>query len=119
MRDAMRLPGRMRANSTPRPALDASSEAPPTDTITRTVKVSHAEKNRNRRRSTKMRYRYLLVSLAGLLVGCQHCPLQCLKSGTPDINDPGAGAAITSGEIARPAPLPLGQPTPQAMSVTP
>lgn len=66
-----------------------------------------------------MRYRYLLVSLAGLLVGCQHCPLQCLKSGTPDINDPGARTAITSSEIARPAPLTLEQPTPQAMPATP
>jgi hypothetical protein len=67
-----------------------------------------------------MRYRYLVVSLVGVLVGCQHCPLQCLKSGAPDINDPAARTQVETGQIARPAPLPLEQPTPQtAMPATP
>jgi hypothetical protein len=67
-----------------------------------------------------MRYRYLVVSLVGLLAGCQHCPLQCFKPGTPDINDPGARTQLGTGEIARPAPLRLEQPTPQmAMPATP
>ncbi len=67
---------------------DASSVGPPTDTIMTIGKVSRAEQNRDIRRSPKMRYRYLLVSLVGLLAGCQNCPLQCLKSRTADINDP-------------------------------
>jgi hypothetical protein len=67
-----------------------------------------------------MRYRYLVVALVGLLVGCQHCPLQCFKSGTPDINDPGARTQLGTGGIARSAPLPLEQATPQAVTpVTP
>ena len=37
-----------------------------------------------------MRYRFLIVSLVGLLAGCQSlCPLKSLRQGTPDINDPG------------------------------
>jgi hypothetical protein len=67
-----------------------------------------------------MRYRYLVVSLVGLMVGCQYCPLRSHQPGTADINDPSARTQLGNGEIARPAPLPLEQPAPlTAMPVTP
>jgi hypothetical protein len=62
-----------------------------------------------------MRYRYLLVSLLGLLAGCQtYCPLRHLKPGTADINDPGSRALPRNEEMAPSSPLPLDQPIPSA-----
>jgi hypothetical protein len=62
-----------------------------------------------------MRYRYLLVSLVGLLVGCQSlCPLRHPKSSPDSVAGPVAQAQPTTaqlpaqpGYVGMPAPPPL------------
>ncbi len=62
-----------------------------------------------------MRYRYLVVSLLGFLVGCQSlCPLRHLKPGATDINDPSDRAQLGIDKTTRPGPLPPAQPIPVA-----
>jgi hypothetical protein len=66
-----------------------------------------------------MRYRYLAISLLGLLVGCQSlCPLRHLKPGATDINDPATQSQPVTDKMATPGPLPLDQPIPVAPSST-
>jgi hypothetical protein len=62
-----------------------------------------------------MRYRYLVISLLGLLVGCQSlCPLRHLKPGATDINDPATQSQPVTDKMATPGPLPMDQPIPPA-----
>ncbi len=62
-----------------------------------------------------MRYRYLVVSFLGLLVGCQSlCPLRHLKPGATDINDPASRGQLGIDKLARPGPSPPAQPIPAA-----
>ena len=70
-----------------------------------------------------MRYRYVLVSFVGLLVGCQSlCPLRHLKSGSDGVAGPVAQAEPTTAQLPvqpsfagmpAPPPLPLDQHPPQ------
>jgi hypothetical protein len=64
-----------------------------------------------------MRYHCVVVSLLGLLVGCQSlCPLRHLKPGATDINDPSARGQLGIDKMARPGPSPMAQPIPVAPS---
>jgi hypothetical protein len=66
-----------------------------------------------------MRYRYLIVSLLGLLVGCQSlCPLRHLKPGATDINDPATQSQPVTDKMATPGPVPQDQPILVAPSST-
>jgi hypothetical protein len=66
-----------------------------------------------------MRYRYLVVSLLSLLVGCQSlCPLRHPNPGATDINDPATRSQPVTDKMAAPGPLPRDQPIPVAPSST-
>jgi hypothetical protein len=70
-----------------------------------------------------MRYRYVLVSLVGLMAGCQSlCPLRHSKSGSDGVAGPAAQAQPTAAQLPvqpgflgmpAPPPLPLDQQLPQ------
>jgi hypothetical protein len=64
-----------------------------------------------------MRTRYALISLVGLLTGCQSlCPLRHMQANPASANAPLTQAQPNITNMAPSAPLPLNQPAQQAIS---
>ena len=89
--------------------VNASCKVHPADTICRIDIVPPLNmRGESSAEPKKMRYRYALVSLVGLLTGCQSlCPLRHMQSSAPNLNAP-----ATQGQVSplATAPTPLSAP---------